>query len=86
MTSYAEINSKYPGRCGWCASAFSVGGINWSDPDNNFTGRLDEVKVWNTTKDADYFGRVIPPAITKVEGQSAPRPTPFRKMLREIVT
>jgi predicted CXXCH cytochrome family protein len=57
-------------RCGWCGTAFSVAGINWSVPDGNFIGRLDQVKVWNITKDAAYFGSATPPVITKVEGQS----------------
>jgi hypothetical protein len=39
----------------WCASALSVGGMNGSNPNNNFIGRLDEVKVWNITKDSTYF-------------------------------
>lgn len=46
----------------WCASAFSVAGLNWSAPNDNFIGRLDEVKVWNVTKDADYFSTDIDPA------------------------
>jgi hypothetical protein len=39
----------------WCASALSVGGLNWSDTNQNFIGRLDDIKVWNITKDATYF-------------------------------
>jgi predicted CXXCH cytochrome family protein len=55
----------------WCASALSVGGMNWSDPNNNFIGRLDEVKVWNLTKDAAYFATAdsqAGPYINRVEG------------------
>jgi hypothetical protein len=70
MTSMGEINYKYPGRCDWCTGIFSVGGINWSDSNYNFIGRLDEVKVWNVTKDAAYFDESVPPAITEVKGQS----------------
>jgi predicted CXXCH cytochrome family protein len=44
----------------WCASALSVGGVNWSDPDNNFVGRLDELKIWNITQDASYFEQYRP--------------------------
>ena len=61
MTSMGEINQMYPGRCDWCGTALSVGGINWSEPNENFIGRLDEVMIWNSTKDASYFdGRVAP--------------------------
>ena len=49
----------------WCASALSIGGINWSDTNSNFIGRLDEIKVWNVTKDSSYF--------ETADSQSAPR-------------
>jgi len=55
----------------WCASALSVGGLNWSAPDDNFIGRLDEVKVWNVTKDASFFETAdsqAPPRISAVKG------------------
>ncbi len=39
----------------WCGSAFSVGGVNWSAPDDNFIGRMDGVKVYNITQDSAYF-------------------------------
>jgi predicted CXXCH cytochrome family protein len=56
----------------WCAAVLSVGGLNWSDPNNNFIGRLDEVKVWNVTKDDTYFESIdseSPPRINSVLGQ-----------------
>lgn len=45
----------YPGNGNghWCASAFSIGGVNWSDTNNNFIGKLDEVKVYNVTQPLD---------------------------------
>ncbi len=52
----------------WCASPLSIGGLNWSDTNNNFIGGLDEVKVWNITKDAAYFDSWISPSIVKVSG------------------
>jgi predicted CXXCH cytochrome family protein len=55
----------------WCASALSVGGLNWSDTNQNFIGRLDEIKVWNITKDSTYFETVDSqsgPYISRVEG------------------
>jgi hypothetical protein len=70
MTPYAEIAFKNPSECSWCATALSVGGLNWSDVNANFIGKLDEVKLWNITKDAAYFDGQIPPSITKVEGIS----------------
>jgi hypothetical protein len=55
----------------WCASALSIGGMNWSSTGDTFIGRLDEVKIWNITKDAIYFEAVdaiSSPRIAKVEG------------------
>lgn len=68
MTPYVDMPSKNPSECSWCATALSVGGLNWSAPNDNFVGRLDEVKVWNVTKDISYFDSRIPPSITTVEG------------------
>ena len=55
---------------GWYGSALSIGGLNWSDTNSNFIGRIDEVKVWNITKPAEYFDEMVAPAITKVESVS----------------
>ena len=58
MWPYSDHNADPVGECyldNWCASALSLGGLNWSTPDDNFIGRLDEVKVWNVTKPAPYF-------------------------------
>ena len=55
----------------WCATPLSIGGMNWSDVNNNFVGRLDEVKIWNVTKDASYFAAIdssSPPYISAVGG------------------
>ncbi len=55
----------------WTASPLSIGGYNWSDTSKNFIGKLDNVKVWNITKDANYFSSVdstTAPRIDKVEG------------------
>jgi len=38
----------------WCASDWSVGGFDWND-NYNYTGKIDEVKIWNITKDSAYF-------------------------------
>jgi predicted CXXCH cytochrome family protein len=57
ITPYTEYMTKWP-TCGggtWCATALSVGGLNWSAPNDNFDGRLDEVKLWYVTQDASYF-------------------------------
>jgi predicted CXXCH cytochrome family protein len=56
----------------WCASALSIGGLNWSAPADNFVGRLDEVKVWNVTQPASYFSAVdamVAPRIDRIEGE-----------------
>ena len=55
---------------GWYGSALSIGGLNWSDTNSNFIGRIDEVKIWNITKAANYFDDMVGPVITKVEGIS----------------
>jgi len=70
MTPISDVGLVYPSRCSWCSSALSVGGVNWSSPDSNFVGMIDEFKLWNVTKDATYFSESIPPMITKVEGQT----------------
>jgi hypothetical protein len=43
---------------GWCGTPFTIGGVNWSNSGYNFIGMLDEVKLWNVTKDASYFHQV----------------------------
>jgi hypothetical protein len=62
-------NPCYDGQ--WCGTVLSLGGMNWSDTNRNFIGRLDEVKVWNITKDSTYFDsydQASPPRINRVEG------------------
>ncbi len=54
----------------WCGSALSVGGLNWSAPEN-YVGILDELKIWNITQEDPYFDTVdivAPPRIAFVEG------------------
>lgn len=69
MTPLPIVGDKYPSRAvGWLGSAFSVGGLNWSAPDDNFIGKLDEFKLWYTTKDADYFDEQAGPCIKEVVG------------------
>ncbi len=70
MTPQSEGGMKYGGmRCGWCGNSLSIGGYMWSSI-VNFKGYIDEVKVWNVTKEPNYFSSAIPPAITKVQGQT----------------
>ncbi|MFH1278257.1 MAG: LamG-like jellyroll fold domain-containing protein [Candidatus Eisenbacteria bacterium] len=74
MFPFSDHNDDPVGVCyedHWCASALSVGGMNWSDPNGNFVGRLDEVKIWNVTKDSAYFETAdsqCPPRIAEAEG------------------
>ncbi len=74
MFPHSDWNDIDPSNCyegHWCASALSVGGMNWSDVNNNFIGRLDEIKVWNITKNATYFETVdsqAGPYISNVTG------------------
>ena len=74
MFPHSDWNDIDPSNCyegHWCASALSIGGVNWSDSNNNFIGRLDEVKVWNITKDSTYFELAdsqAGPYISRVEG------------------
>jgi hypothetical protein len=51
----------------WCASALTIGGMNWSDTNASFVGRLDEAKVWNVTKPASYYDPKIAPSLVKAE-------------------
>lgn len=74
MFPFSDHNGNPVGVCyedHWCASALSVGGMNWSEPNSNFVGRLDEVKIWNVTQDSTYFETAdsqCPPRIAKAEG------------------
>jgi predicted CXXCH cytochrome family protein len=74
MFPFSDMRFKDLSRCSggsWCATALSVGGMNWSDTANNIIGRLDEVKVWNVTKSSSYFESIdvqTAPRIDKVEG------------------
>jgi predicted CxxxxCH...CXXCH cytochrome family protein len=55
----------------WCASALSVGGLNWSDANANFIGRLDDVRIWNITLEVEDFetvDRESVPRINQVRG------------------
>lgn len=54
----------------WCASDWSVGGFDWND-NYNYTGRIDDVKIWNITKDASHFSAYdsqAGPYISEVNG------------------
>ena len=70
--AYSENSPWNEGICyngSWCASEFSIGGFDWQT--DNFIGMIDEVKVWNTTKNAAYFATYdaqAAPFINTVEG------------------
>ncbi len=50
----------------WCASALAFGGVMWgSGSRKGIIGRLDEIKLWNITRDAEYF--------ETADSQTAPR-------------
>ncbi len=68
MFPNSDHNILDPG--GYYGSALSIGGLNWSDTNSNFIGRIDEVKIWNITKAASYFDDMVGPVITKVESVS----------------
>ncbi len=55
--------NEYP--CGW---RFVIGSRPYESSPDDFKGRIDDVKIWNITKDTAYFDMQIPPSITKVEG------------------
>jgi len=58
MTPQSDLSPDNEASCyagHWCAASFSVGGMNWSAPDDNFIGRMDSVRVYNITQDAAYF-------------------------------
>ncbi|MEW6219055.1 MAG: LamG-like jellyroll fold domain-containing protein [Thermodesulfobacteriota bacterium] len=77
MFPYSDHNDRDPEVCyngQWCASALSVGGLNWSAPNDNFIGRLDEVKIWNVTKNVTYFAPIdasVAPRILSAKVASA---------------
>lgn len=40
----------------WCGSALALGGVMWgSGSRHGLTGRMDEAKIWNVTKTAEFF-------------------------------
>jgi predicted CXXCH cytochrome family protein len=74
MFPFSDHNDAPVGICyedHWCASALSIGGLNWADSVSNFIGRIDEAKVWNVTKNWQYFGpadSLSPPRIATAQG------------------
>ena len=56
----------------WCGSALSIGGVMWgSGGRKGLVGRMDDARIWNVTKDADYFEAVdmiTGPRITSAKG------------------
>lgn len=74
MTPYTEFTTRWPTFSGFLATALSVGGLNWSAPNDNFIGRLDEVKLWNITKPVSYFDAINaadPPRIVSAQKGSS---------------
>ena len=51
-------NESYCYAGHWCASALSVGGVNWSSPGSNYIGRIDDLKIWNITQGPSHFDSV----------------------------
>jgi len=72
MFAYSENSPWNEAICfngTWCASEFAIGGFDWEA--TNYIGRIDEAKVWNTTKNAAYFSAFdaqAGPYISSVEG------------------
>lgn len=65
--AYAENSPWNQAICydnSWCASEFSVGGFTWQ---NGFIGRIDDAKVWNLTKTADYFAPVDQQSLPRID-------------------
>ena len=61
MTPQSDLSPDNESVCyagHWCASALSLGGVNWSAPNDNFIGRLDGMQLWNITQDSAYFETV----------------------------
>ncbi len=59
----------------WCTSEFAIGGYAGNPTYNNFTGMIDEAKVWNITKPISYFDAIeasIAPQIVSVVKGSTP--------------
>ena len=53
----------------WCASALSVGGVMWgAGSRKGLVGRLDDFKLWNVTRPADYFDAKVGPTLAAVVG------------------
>ena len=65
--SYSLHSPDNESRCyagHWCGSAFSVGGVMWgSGSRKGLVGRLDNFKLWNVTKPADWFDATVGPRL-----------------------
>ncbi|MEN8262176.1 MAG: LamG-like jellyroll fold domain-containing protein [Nitrospirota bacterium] len=55
------------GQCQW---RMVIGSLPYDKTLVHFIGKIDDVKMWNVTKDANYFDVQVPPLITLVEGIS----------------
>jgi hypothetical protein len=54
----------------WCATDYLIGGLSWET--TKFTGSIDEMKLWNVTKDSAYFAAFdaqAGPYVSTVTGQ-----------------
>ena len=53
----------YP--CGW---RLVIGSRPYESSLDDFKGRIDDIKIWNITKQADFFDSQIPPVMATVKG------------------
>ncbi len=51
-----------------CQWRFVIGSLPYANSLQHFEGLIDNVKIWNVTKDAAYFDQKVPPVITRAWG------------------
>jgi hypothetical protein len=76
MFPYSDHSPDNEGICyvgHWCGSALSLGGVMWgSGGRKGLIGRMDDAKIWNVTKEAEFFDTVdesSPPRIDAAWGE-----------------
>jgi len=70
-TCIAPLNTArdaWESNSAWCQWRMTIGSQPWANSLTHFEGLIDNLKIWNVTKDATYFDQKVPPVITKAYG------------------
>ncbi len=67
-TCIAPLNTArdaWESSSAWCRWRMTIGSAPWANSLTHFEGLIDNLKIWNVTKDAAYFDQKVPPIISK---------------------